>query len=262
MFATLTYLFFSQLSVGGALSILLVPQEAGKSFFRFCSAASLALLAIALMAAGPRLDEFPLAYALLVIYGFATVVFLVSVLRDRFSRITQVIAASAGAVALLADGVARAGFDLPWWAPVMGALYALTSGLFIGSVIFSMVLGHWYLVMPTLPIDPLRDLTRLMILVLLAKIVLIIVALFVYFYKGGPAFQEEITRFAGLGGLFFWTRVLFGLLGPAAICYMIWETVKINSTQSATGLLYVATLLVLIGEPVSRFIYLTTSLPV
>ena len=262
MFGSLTYLLFSQLSVGGMVCILLVPREAGKSFFRFGCVASLVLLAIALIAGGPRLDAPSVPHALLAIFGLSTAIFLISVLRDRFSRASHVIAASIGAAALIADGVIRAGVDLPWWAPTLGASYALSSGLFLGSVIFGMVLGHWYLVLPTLPIDPLRDLTRLMLVSLTFKIGLTVVTLLVYFSEGGPGFQETITRFTGLGGLFFWTRVLFGFIGPAAICYMTWETVKINSIQSATGLLYVATILVLIGEPVSKFIYLTTSLPV
>ncbi len=262
MFGSLTYLFFSQLSVGGVLSILLVPQEAGKSFFRFCCAATLVLLAVGMAAGGVGTDHTLVSQGFFGAFGLTLVVFLLGVLRDRFSRLTLAASGSLGILALITDGITRAGLDPPWWAPVLGAAYSLTSALFIGSIIFGMVLGHWYLVLPTLPIDPLRDLTRLMILSVTVKAMLLVITLLVYFYAGGVEHQETISGFAGLGGLFFWARVLFGLLGPSVICYMTWETVKINSTQSATGLLYVATLLVLIGEPVSRFIYLTTSIPV
>ncbi|MBK36273.1 MAG: hypothetical protein CME26_12195 [Gemmatimonadetes bacterium] len=262
MFGSLTYLVFSQLAVGGSLSILLVPREAGKTFFRFCSVASLALLVIALAASDLNPVAPTVPHLLLAAYGLCTVVFTLSVICDRQSRRWQIGSALVGATALLADGVFRTSVDLLWWASVFEATYALTSALFLGSVIYGMVLGHWYLVLPTLPVKPLKDITGLMILSLLAKAVLTTVVLFVYFVEGGPGFQETISSFIGVTGFFFWARVLFGLLGPAAVCYMTWETVKINSTQSATGLLYVATILVLIGEPVSRFIYLTTSLPV
>ena len=36
--------------------------------------------------------------------------------------------------------------------------------------------------------------------------------------------------------------------GPAVATYLTWKTVKIRSTQSATGILYIAMTLVLFGE--------------
>ncbi len=50
MFKELIYQLFSQLAVGGLLSILLVPVEAGKSFFRFCGATCVVLLVLAVWA--------------------------------------------------------------------------------------------------------------------------------------------------------------------------------------------------------------------
>ena len=43
-------------------------------------------------------------------------------------------------------------------------------------------------------------------------------------------------------------RYLVGLVVPAIFTYMIYDCVKRRSNQSATGILYVATVLVLIGE--------------
>jgi len=37
--------------------------------------------------------------------------------------------------------------------------------------------------------------------------------------------------------------------------------VRIRSTQSATGLLYVTVVLVLIGEMISRFLWITVGIP-
>jgi len=51
-------------------------------------------------------------------------------------------------------------------------------------------------------------------------------------------------------------------VGPLALVYFIWDTVKIRSTQSATGILYIAVFLVLIGETFSRFLFLFTSISV
>ena len=55
-------------------------------------------------------------------------------------------------------------------------------------------------------------------------------------------------------GMFFWSRVFFGLLGPAAFAYMVHETARIRSTQSATGILYIAVIFVVIGEFLARFL--------
>src|SRR5206468_3512582 len=49
-------------------------------------------------------------------------------------------------------------------------------------------------------------------------------------------------------GVFFWQRVFFGFLGPAAFAYMVHETARIRSTQSATGILYLGVIFVVYGE--------------
>lgn len=260
MFGSLTYLLFSQLAVGGMLSIIPVPPEAGKSFFRFCALVCFALICLAIVS---RLETLAgLAGRLLVLFGALTLAYAVTVIKDRPSRGLLLMAAAVGATSVLLDGIIRTESSMPWWAHGLGAAYTLSSALFLGSTIFAMILGHWYLVVPTLPIQPLRDLTLLMVGSTLAKAALVAVTLYAYYHYGTASHRETIDAFGNLQGLFFWARVLFGLVGPLVLCYMTWATVKINSTQSATGLLYVATILVLLGEPISRFLYLTTRLPV
>ena len=48
--------------------------------------------------------------------------------------------------------------------------------------------------------------------------------------------------------LFLAMRWGMGVVGPGLATYMTRETVKIRSTQSATGILYIAITLVLFGE--------------
>ena len=43
-------------------------------------------------------------------------------------------------------------------------------------------------------------------------------------------------------------RWLLGLLGPTALGWMAWETARIRSTQSATGILYVVVIACFLGE--------------
>ena len=75
----------------------------------------------------------------------------------------------------------------------------------------------------------------------------------------GPSFARYVMS---LDGVFFWQRVLFGLLGPVVLAYMTWETAKIRSTQSATGILYVDFFTVIVGEALAKYLLLETSVPV
>ena len=75
----------------------------------------------------------------------------------------------------------------------------------------------------------------------------------------GPSFRHYITS---IDGIFFWQRVLFGLAGPAVLSYLTWETAKIRSTQSATGILYVDFFTVVVGEVLAKYILLATRVPV
>jgi hypothetical protein len=52
----------------------------------------------------------------------------------------------------------------------------------------------------------------------------------------------------GVSTLFVMVRWGMGVLGPAVATALAWETVRIRSTQSATGILYIAMTLVLFGE--------------
>ena len=61
---------------------------------------------------------------------------------------------------------------------------------------------------------------------------------------GLPNFERYIFS---IDGIFFWQRVAFGLAGPAVLSYLTWETAKIQSTQSATGILYVDFFTVIVG---------------
>jgi hypothetical protein len=62
--------------------------------------------------------------------------------------------------------------------------------------------------------------------------------------------------------LFFAQRVLFGLVLPLALSWMIWQTVKIQSTQSATGILYVAVVFIFFGEFLSHYLLVSTGYPI
>ena len=75
----------------------------------------------------------------------------------------------------------------------------------------------------------------------------------------GSSFRRYILS---VSGVFFWQRVLFGLAGPALLSCLTWETAKIRSTQSATGILYVDFFTIVVGEVLAKYLLLATSVPV
>ncbi len=46
------------------------------------------------------------------------------------------------------------------------------------------------------------------------------------------------------------------------LSYLTWETAKIQSTQSATGILYVDFFTVIVGEVLAKYLLLSTKVPV
>jgi hypothetical protein len=120
-----------------------------------------------------------------------------------------------------------------------------------------MNLGHWYLVSRSLPLSLLfraavgyaaACASRAGFLALVAA------------RRANPAAWEALTSL-DRDGLFFLFRVLWGILGPLALAYFIFQTSKMRSNQAATGLLYVALVFVLIGELLSAYLTVLTGFP-
>lgn len=144
--------------------------------------------------------------------------------------------------------------------PSLAVAGALSSSLLLGAVTVTMILGHWYLVDTSLSIAPLRDGALWFSIAVALRWG---VVLFVLGYGGWEVLR--VSRAADLilstNGLFFLFRSLMGLAAPLLLAVLIWQTVKMRSTQSATGLLYVALVLVLFGELVSQFLLVMTGYP-
>lgn len=125
---------------------------------------------------------------------------------------------------------------------------ALASVALLGSVNLAMILGHWYLVVRGMSIDPLKRLTMATLVAAVARVVLVGIVLSIE-----PKPMTDI---------FFWMRAGWGLLGPLALYPMVWGTVKLRSTMAATGILYVEVVAVIIGEVLGGWLAALVHLPV
>jgi hypothetical protein len=130
---------------------------------------------------------------------------------------------------------------------------ALSSVALLGSVNLAMLLGHWYLVVRGMAIDPLKRLTIATLAATIAKIVVVTIAI----AAGGVWYEVAIRQ-----GIFFWMRAGWGLIGPLLLYPMVWGTVKIRSTMAATGILYVDVVAVVIGEVLGAWLSAIAHLPV
>jgi protein NrfD len=172
--------------------------------------------------------------------------------------------AAPGRVVLLA-GSACAGWSLArvaLAAPIASGsawtvVGALAGGLFFGSVLLVMNLGHWYLVSRSLPFQLLARGAKLFAGLAAFRTVYLALAVAAHPASEGLHTLLSLEKDA----LFFLFRILWGIAGPLALSYFIWRTAEMKSNQAATGLLYVALVFVLIGELLSSYLTVATGFP-
>lgn len=116
----------------------------------------------------------------------------------------------------------------------------VSSGLTLGLVFASMLLGHWYLNAPGMEIAPLNRLIAAAAAAIVAEMLL------VGYGTVAEIVARESVSFDWL--LFVVLRWSFGLGGVLALLWMARRTLDIPNTQSATGILYVAVLGAFTGE--------------
>jgi protein NrfD len=259
------FLFLSHLGLGIVFSLLFVSREAGVKFFRFNAglAAILIAVAFAFRPADGGLPVERVAFGALVLAEAAVVLYWATVGRALAAVRPAIagVACMSGIVTLVAQALAVAG---GWGGTTLALTIAsfLSSAFFLGGTCTAMILGHWYLVIPSLQVTHLQSIVRVHIASMAVRVVVVGVAVGVAIAGSqpdlGPTFVGYITS---VSGVFFWQRVLFGLAGPAVLSYLTWETAKIRSTQSATGILYVDFFTVVVGEVLAKYLLLATHVP-
>ena len=108
-----------------------------------------------------------------------------------------------------------------------------------------------------------QSIVKVHIVSLVLRIAVVAAAVFIAIVTWQPGLGPSFRHYTqSLDGIFFWMRVLFGLAGPVVLAWLTWETAKIQSTQSATGILYVDFFTVVVGEVLAKYIVLATRVPV
>ena len=263
-------LFLTQSAIGSLLVLLLIPARAGgRKLFRYTVGQGAALIALGLAAGA---EGHSLRSSL-----FGGAVLLLAVASGLFH-----LGRLGAGLALLAAGLgpALAGMIRDAWSLIPSAdpsgvarllypLDALTSGLVTGSALIAMILGHYYLNIPGLAIGHLQRLSLAFLGAVMLRMAVV----------GGSLARsrdliEPLVRIlidpgaapagAGLDPfvlVLVLIHLLFGGLAAGVMAFMAWRTSLISSTQSTTGILYVALLMAIMGEMASRYLLVLTRLP-
>jgi protein NrfD len=264
--SAILFLFLTHLGVGITLVLAWVGREAGVKFFRFNAGTAVLLIAIG-FALRPQSENptalYTAAMAALVIAEAALVVYWATIGR-MLAKIRPALlwtAVSFGliSVTLQAVDISR---DAPGLMPLLTVASFLSSVALLGGACGAMVLGHWYLVVPSLDVAHLQSIVRLHIGSTVVRVVVVATAVMIAIVTWEPGVPNFERYIFSLDGIFFWQRIAFGLVGPAVLSYMTWETAKIQSTQSATGILYVDFFTVIVGEVLAKYVLLSTKVPV
>jgi uncharacterized membrane protein YgdD (TMEM256/DUF423 family) len=124
-----------------------------------------------------------------------------------------------------------------------------------GLALMDMLLGHAYLTASKMTITPFRRLNGILAGVIMWR-TLVAMGATTLIHRLRP-----VEMLWGQYGLLILTRWLVGLVVPAIFVYMAHDCIKRRSTQSATGILYVAGVLVFIGELIALYLVRVTGLP-
>ena len=240
-------LFLIDLAAGLYLFLPLVGRRnAGVKFYRLILIVSGALTVCAFAAHFLAHTAIVLDAVIVALTG---IVYILLRYPKRFIfRLPATLLGGAYIAAAILDWHSATGTSVAW--SIAGATSSIA---LLGSVNLAMLLGHWYLVVRGMSIDPLRRLTIATLGGTIIRALVVVAALLVPGVWSAIAIRQ---------GIFFWMRAGWGLIGPIALYPMVWGTVKIRSTMAATGILYVDVVAVVIGEVLGGWLSAIAHLPV
>ncbi|NOT02510.1 MAG: hypothetical protein HOP29_18035 [Phycisphaerales bacterium] len=133
--------------------------------------------------------------------------------------------------------------------------------MLLGSVTVAWLLGHAYLTATKMTITPLQSLVRWFALSVGLRGVYFVVCVTLFSTGALPGFDGPFFERIMGDWLVLSLRVAVGLLAVGVFAYMVSDCVRLRSTQSATGILYFASVFVYIGELSSQFLATEFLLP-
>jgi hypothetical protein len=224
-----------------AALLLLSPAQVNPRFFRVHFLTALGLAAVAAMSLREHADS-ALALALAGALGLTFLGSVVWLLDGAPGGQTLIFLAAATLTASLWLAEVSAG-DARW-----RFVDDLASAALLGTATTAMLIGHSYLIAPAMSLTPLLRLLKAFGICLLARAIM--AGLGLWFWTAQSQSSTLETE------MLVWlpARWLVGVIVPVVLGWMAWETAKIRSTQSATGILYVLVIVCFLGELTSQLL--------
>jgi hypothetical protein len=239
-------LFALRLAAGAIACLLLLPAGLlNPRFFRTHFLTALALAGVAFVAV-----RHGAAWPLLMLLGTAMPLALLGSLvwglegspGGRTFIVLTTLTLTAALVALEAATVEAASLPLL-------LLGDAASAALLGSALTAMLLGHSYLIAPTMSLTPLKRLLAVLALAVVARL-----AVDGYALGCWTATHSLVSLTGGDAVLWLPVRWLLGFVLPLGLDWMAWQTTRLRSTQSATGILYVLVIFCFLGELTSELL--------
>jgi hypothetical protein len=124
-----------------------------------------------------------------------------------------------------------------------------------GIALMDMLLGHAYLTAAQMTMSPFRRLNESLAIALILRAICASAVVMIVQRR------LHVESLWGIHGLYIGTRWFIGLLVPAVFVWMAHDCIKRRATQSATGILYVAGVLIFLGEIIALHLVRETGLP-
>jgi len=126
------------------------------------------------------------------------------------------------------------------------------SAALLGAAMTAMLLGHFYLIAPGMSLTPLMRL-----LAVLAGAILLRMSIAGWGLWSWSS-EHSLSNLDNETVLWLPVRWGVGFLGPLVLAWLAWLSVRIRSTQSATGILYVAVVFCFLGELTGQLLWSNT----
>ncbi|MDB9884211.1 hypothetical protein OAD01_00815 [Candidatus Marinimicrobia bacterium] len=133
-------------------------------------------------------------------------------------------------------------------------LITLLGSLITATVFFSMILGHWYLNVINLPIKLLKRSILVFSLLIIIRTFwdIIFMSLETVVDPYGISYSMWAFTFE-FEGFLLAIAIFMGNIIPLILNLFIWKTLKLQATQSATGLIYVSVISILFGDLLFKY---------
>lgn len=265
-------LFMLALSAGALSTLFWIPEEdLGRGYFQLNALIILSLLALTLVVVllhpiepfgiQPELGRILLITALAMSFLYYTAVWKE---RWKWSHVPAALALLATTATLLLGGYSMIAARTPLpYRDALTFLALVSSALLVGWSLISMLLGHWYLLVPKLSFRHLITFCRVLLAVVILRCLAVALSLVAAYSVDRFVLPHPWYLLVDLGGqgMFFWFRILWGLAIPLLLAVMSLHCARNRSNQSATGILYVLLVGSFIGEITALYLTVTTGVP-